>query len=115
MALNATTNGMALSTVSSGTMAILFAGVVFVLILVTLFVLVKNFRRLIYGLSVTVPLALIGWFSWGVAKPASEGNWTPIIWTVSIAGGIMLMIFIGYLLEGIKSFRQIEKKIFEGK
>ena len=78
-----------------------------VLTVVVLFVLSKNFRRFIYGLCVVVPLAAISWFSSSIAKPASEGNFKPLIITLMVFVSIGVSIVIGLIVERTKLGKKI--------
>jgi len=77
----------------------------------TLFMFVKNFRRLLYGLAVTIPIGILGWMSYGIAKPAESGNFTPILITGGILVGIFVLIVVGTFVETLKIFNKIEESI----
>jgi hypothetical protein len=112
IALNATSYGYsALATIAPSSFAPLAAVVLTVAILFAMFVLVTNFRRFVYGLCASVPVALTGWFSWSaVIKPSTAGNWKPFIITVVSIASIYVLIVIGKILEGTKFVKDFEKK-----
>jgi hypothetical protein len=101
----------AMSTIPASTWTPLLAVGVFIIIIVTIFLISKNFRRMLYGLAVSIPLALIGWGSWSIAKPAGEGDWQPFLWLLGIAIGVPVMILLGKVAEHLKIFKSIEDSI----
>ena len=110
--LNATGTGFnAMAAVNSSGMAWVMGVVVFIVICFILFVMVKHFRRLIYGIVTVVPFSLIGWFSYGIASPIKEGNWSPFFSTVEVVLGIVVLIAIGMLIEHFDIVKRLEKSI----
>jgi predicted RND superfamily exporter protein len=109
VSLNATSGGynMALNSVNGSSLAIIVAVVVFVTIGVVLFILIKNFRRLIYGLCTAVPIAIISSISWSIASPVKEGDWYNVIVAASLLGSILLLIGIGYIVEKLGLVKKI--------
>ena len=112
MVMNATVDGVsALATVSPIGIFWLVFIIAFVGITFTLFVLYKNFRRCLYGLSVMIPLSIIGWISKGTGKSASTGNFIPMIVIGGIIVTIVISILIGMLIEKTRWAKKIEKSI----
>ena len=108
---NATSTAFsAMSTISPSTWGPAFAAILTIATLFALFMLVTNFRRLIYGLCVAAPIALVGWFSWSVTKPAMSGDWKPFAITVSSIAGVFILIVVGKFMEGLKWVKDFEKK-----
>lgn len=71
----------------------------------------KNFRRVMYGLVVSIPLAIISYTSFKIVKPIETGNWKPLLWTIGIIATIFVMMFIGWILEHFKFVKELEKKL----
>lgn len=110
---NMTTNTFsAISTISPSWTPIITL-ILMIAMAVTLFMFVKNFRRLLYGLAVAVPVAIIGSVSYGVAKPAESGNFTPILITIGVLVGIFVLIAVGRFVETFKIFEDIEASFRE--
>lgn len=110
IALNATSNGLtALATMPSFTPILAFC--VFISIGVTLFLVVKNFRRLVYGISISIPTLGLVWISWLIAKPASTGNWKPLLILGGAIGGSIICILIGMVVEKTKLGKKLEKSL----
>lgn len=112
MDMNATGTGFnAIAAVNSTGMAWIAGGFIFIITAVILFFLIKNFRRFIYGLATAVPIGLIGWFSYGIASPIKEGNWSPFFSTVEVIVGIVTLIMIGMFIEHFDIVKKLEEAI----
>jgi hypothetical protein len=111
VSLNATSNALsAIATLPNWGTPIL-AVFLFIIIGTTAFLVFKNFRRLIYGLTVAVPVGILGWISWSIAKPVGEGNWLPAMITMSIIIGLGTLIMIGMIVEKTKFGKKLEGAI----
>ena len=110
VSLNATSYGLT-SVVSMGNWTPIITVAIMVGLGTTIFMLWKNFRRVVYGLGVSIPIAILGYGSWSIASPMKEGNFTPILWTGGIVGGIFVMMFIGWIAEHFKFIKNIEKAL----
>jgi hypothetical protein len=117
IALNATVGGLSglasisPSTISPSTWMSLIAFCLTIGIGVTLFMVWRNFRRVIVGLGISLPIALLGYGSWSITKPAGEGNWKPLLITLGVIGGLFLMMLIGKIAENFKPVKDFEKRL----
>lgn len=112
ISMNATTSAYSmLADIPASSWTPLLAIGIFVAIIVTIFLISKNFRRLLYGVAVSVPLAAICWCSLSIAKPAGEGNWQPFLWLLGVVIGVPVMILIGKVTEHLGWFKSIEDSI----
>jgi len=112
MVQNVTMGGMnAMASMSPTAIMGLVSTFIFIGIIVTLFILYKNFRRCLYGLSVLVPVSIIGWISYGTGKSTSTGNYIPMIIIGGSIAVIIVSILIGMLIEKTKWAKKIEKNI----
>jgi len=109
MAMNATGTGFnAIAAVNSTGMAWIVGVFLFVITFCILFAIIKNFRRLIYGLATAIPIGLIGWFSYGIASPIKEGNWLPVLSTIKVIFGILVAIGLGMIVEKFEIVKKFE-------
>jgi len=108
--LNATSS-MALSSISGSGALALLTFVMFAMLCVTLFIVVKHFRRIVYGLCVIVPAGIVGWISWGVVSPVRTGNYKPIMITLGVAIGLMVTLIIGTIAEKFEVVKRIEEAL----
>lgn len=94
----------------SGTVIGWVVGVVaFIAILLTLFLVSKNFRKFMYGgvtASFLIGVSAISIFLFG--KPASTGNYVPSLWLGGAVLFIVISIFIGGFVEKKKFIKKFE-------
>jgi len=82
---------------------------VFIAIILTVFLLSKNFRSFILGSSVTVILIVTYWISRWIGKAtAIDRDYVPIKWLGYIIGFIVLSILIGKVLSETKYVKEFE-------
>lgn len=92
MAVNATidiTNG-GLNMMGSSMSSWLITGIVFFVVLLTLFILSKNFRRFLYGAVVSGFLLIDYFLSRWIGASASAGDTEPLKWAARIVGFIKI-------------------------
>jgi hypothetical protein len=81
------------------------SGISSFVILFLLFFTFKNFRRLIYGIPVTISLTIIYLLSKYIGFSTQKGDYIPIKWFIYIILFISISIIIGYLI--LKMNKQI--------
>lgn len=86
---------------------------IFGVVLLTLFILSKNFRQFICGSVVTGVLLINFKFSRWVGVSTIEDNFRPIKWTAYVIGFVMLSIIIGRILAKFKWFKNLEESFKE--
>ena len=109
--INATTSLSSMSSVVSSLPPVAIAFLVFAVIVTMIFVLSKNFRRFIYGLSVLIPLTIIGWISKNIGVETASGNLVPIKVFGFIVAGIVVSILCGMGIERTKWIKKFEKDL----
>jgi hypothetical protein len=105
--LNTTFDGLNVMVSGGGGWFITF--VVFVLVIVTIFLLSKNFRQFICGAVVTGLLFGVYSFSRWVGKSAEVGDFNPLKWVGIVGGFIVVSIIVGRLLDKWKVFKDFIK------
>lgn len=111
MAVNATidiTNG-GLNMMGSSMSSWLITGIVFFVVLLTLFILSKNFRRFLYGAVVSGFLLIDYFLSRWIGASASAGDTEPLKWAARIVGFIIISVIIGKFLEKTAFVKRFEK------
>jgi hypothetical protein len=111
MAVNATidiTNG-GLNMMGSSMSSWLVTIVIFFVVLLTLFILSKNFRRFLYGAVVSGFLLIDYFLSRWIGASASVGDSEPLKWTVVVVGFIIISVIIGKFLEKTAFVKRFEK------
>jgi nicotinamide riboside transporter PnuC len=108
-ALNATGGSIGMNAITGTGPLVLLTGIMFLILIVTLFMFVKYFRRFIYGLCFVMPLTIIGWISWSVVAPMREGNSQPVLITSFVVGLIMITCVIGVIAERYGFDKLIER------
>lgn len=104
---NITTSAMA--SIPAEGMGWLVTVIVFVVIVGTLFLLSKNFRRFLYGAVVSVAGLLIYWLSRMIGISAGEHDYVPLSVFGFIVGFIVVSIGLGYFLQKTKWVQKLEK------
>jgi hypothetical protein len=84
---------------------------IFIGVLVTIFLLSKNFRQFMYGAFISTVVLINFKFSRWVGKSAFESNFEPLKWVGYIAGFIILSIGLGHIFLRTKWGKNLEKKI----
>lgn len=92
----------------------IIAGAIFIIIVLSLFFLSKNFKRFIYGLPVMMVGYVIGWHSYKTGMSAAQGNTGLLKWTVISIIVVAVSILAGTLIERtafVKSWEEINKTV----
>jgi len=108
--MNVTTNinGMASVTPAFGWLITLG---IFVLTLVIIFLLSKNFRQFIYGAIISTILLLNYKLSRWIGVSTVENNFAPLKWTGYITGFIVVSIIIGRLVQKLGFIKNLERTL----
>lgn len=105
--LNSTVNGLNQVGDASGW---LITVLVFLLVVVTIYLLSKNFRQFIHGAIVAGSLFAVYSFSRWIGKSYGAGNYEPLIWTGKVIGFILVSIGIGKMIDKLNLFKLFQKK-----
>jgi hypothetical protein len=113
---NGTEIGAMLYNLQGGLMSMsvwMIVAISFVSILLTIFVFVKWFRYLVYGLVVSVPTGIIAWISYGTGKRVEQGDTFWFTTILFILCGVIANIVLGYALRNVKTIKNIEAGLKE--
>lgn len=83
---------------------------IFITIIVMIFVISKNFRRLCYGLVFTIIGTIIYSLSRFIGKSTAQGDYTPMYGFLWAIGLIVISIVNGYVFLKTKLGKELEKK-----
>jgi hypothetical protein len=87
----------------------MIAGAVFIIIIVSLFCLSKNFKRFIYGLPVIMIAYVIGWHSHKTGMAAARGDMAYLRWTLIVLVVALVSVLAGMLVERTAFMKQWEE------
>jgi len=111
--LNSTFTGLTAIATLSPTMGWLLTIAIFFMVLVTIFLLSKNFRQFIYG-AVISTIGLINYkLSRYIGSSTTNNNYTPIKWFGYIVGFIIISIIFGRLIQKLKFVKRLEDEFKE--
>lgn len=80
-------------------------------IAITFFLLIKDFRRFIYGLFVIVPLSILYLISSNISQSAAKGDITSLLWLLKGIALIFISLIIGFFFEKTKLAKKIEESL----
>jgi len=103
--LNATATAISSLPSVSG-FGIIIGVIVFISIVLTIFLISKNFRKTLLGSFVTGSLLGIFFFSKWVGSSASQSNLSPFKWTLYVIGFIVVSGIIGHLMSKNKKINR---------
>lgn len=100
-----------------GSVSLIIGGIVFVVILVTLFLLFRNVVRFIFGAVITGVLFGVYRLSAYIGVSADKGNFVPVTWFIYVVSFILGAIIIGYVLDKLgildKIINLLDEKIVD--
>jgi len=89
--------------------------IVFVIVIITIFLISKNIRKIIYG-GIISGIILINYkFSRWIGNATIENNYEPIKWFFYVIGFIIVSIIIGFFVQKLKFIQDFEKKLLDEK
>jgi hypothetical protein len=97
-----------LDTMSSAMSSWLITVMVFIVVLLVIFILSKNFRRFLYGAVITGFLLADYHFSRWIGSSALKGDVEPLKWVGYVIGFILISVIIGKFVQKTKFIRKIE-------
>ena len=100
-----------LDTMEASTHSWLVTICVFSIIIATLFIMSKYFRKFLLGAIVWTTILLTYHLSRWIGLSSSRGNTTPLKWCGYIIGFILISVIIGHFTQKIKKIR--EHKFFK--
>lgn len=92
----------------------LFTILIGFVILVTLFVMFKNFRRFIYGIPVVGGLLIVYTIAKSIGFSAAEGETGPLIFMLWVVGVILTSSLVGKLIEKTSYVKKFEEAMSDG-
>lgn len=111
VALNVTSS--ITSFANAGQVGWLVTAIVFIGICVTIFLVSRNFRRLIYGLPITIGGIIIYKVSRYVGVSTASKDYIPVTWLGYIIGFIFVSIVAGVIVSKSKRVQEWEKSLEE--